>query len=374
MRVFDWYVFRNLALATVFITLTLTAVVFLTQSLRFLDLVMDSGASAGSFWLLTFLALPRFLEMIVPLSLMAATIFIYNRMTLDSELVVTRAVGFSPSVLARPAIVLALVVTLLLLSLTMWFTPRALANLEHTRQIIRTQVSMLLFREGVFNRIGNGFTVYIRERASDSELRGIMIHDSRPENKNPSTILAKRGVIVSGDSGNQVLVYDGSRQEYDAESHAVHRLNFDRYTIDLPEGAPMAQRWQEPNERTFFELLRPNMNNPDDVRYLREFYIEAHRRITTPLLAMTLCALACAVLLVGPVDRRGQGRRVAFIILAAVILQSLFLTVTNIARQSLWGVPLMYGLVLLPLGLSLAVLMDLPLWPGARKHAKAVAS
>ena len=116
------------------------------------------------------------------------------------------------------------------------------------------------------------------------------------------------------------------------------------------------------------------MNNPDDVRYSREFYLEAHRRITTPLLAMTLCALACAVLLVGPVDRRGQGRRVAFIILAAVILQSLFLTVTNIARQSLWGVPLMYGLVLLPLGLSLAVLMDLPLWPGARKHAKAVAS
>ena len=59
-------------------------VILLTQSLRFLELVIESGASSGSFWILTLLALPRFFEIIGPLSLMAATIFVYNRWSYDT--------------------------------------------------------------------------------------------------------------------------------------------------------------------------------------------------------------------------------------------------------------------------------------------------
>ena len=71
MYVFDRYVLRNLAMATGFIAVTLAAIVFLTQSLRFLELVIESGASGTSFWLLAFLALPRFLEIILPIALLA---------------------------------------------------------------------------------------------------------------------------------------------------------------------------------------------------------------------------------------------------------------------------------------------------------------
>jgi lipopolysaccharide export system permease protein len=81
------YIFKNLFLATVFIAVTLAAVIFLTQSLRFLELVINSGASGGAFWMLTMLALPRFFEIILPIALMAGIIFTYNRMTADSELV-----------------------------------------------------------------------------------------------------------------------------------------------------------------------------------------------------------------------------------------------------------------------------------------------
>ena len=102
MNIFDRYIFKNLVIATVFIAVTLAAVIFLTQSLRFLELVIESGASSGSFWVLTLLALPRFFEIILPLSLMAAVLFLYSRMTSDSELIVVRSVGYAPSTLARP--------------------------------------------------------------------------------------------------------------------------------------------------------------------------------------------------------------------------------------------------------------------------------
>ena len=355
MYVFDRYVLRNLAMATGFIAVTLAAIVFLTQSLRFLELVIESGASGTSFWLLAFLALPRFLEIILPIALLAGIIFIYNRMTIDSELVAIKAAGYSPMQLARPALMLAAVITLLLWSITMWVTPASLSSMQHLRQVIKTQFSALLFREGVFNQAGSGLTVYMRARTSEGELRGLMIHDTRNPEVNPSTIMAKRGVIVAQPEGEQVLVFDGSRQEYDPKKGTLHRLNFERYTIDLPASDPVRTRWREPEERTIFELvnLAPNDEARSDPKARYEFIVEIHRRIVAPLIALAYTFMACACLLTGPLERRGQGKKIAFAIASAVTLQALFLMTFSLARDSVIGLPLMYLLVAAPCFMAL---------------------
>ncbi|GJL85573.1 MAG: LPS export ABC transporter permease LptF [Micavibrio sp.] len=339
MKIFDFYLLRNLSVATIFIAVTLAVVIFLTQSLKFLELVINSGASSFSFWLLTMLALPRFFEIILPLALMAATVFIYNRMTMDSEIVVMRATGASPMSLAKPALVLAMVVTVLLWSITMWASPKSLSSMQQMRQAIKSQFSTLLFRENVFNSIIPGLTVYMRERTPSGEMRGLMIHDSREESRNPSTILAQRGVVVATDEGHQVLVYDGSRQEYDPKYDALHRLNFERYTIDLPDSAPVQQRWHKPGERTIFELISPDISNKRDLDNLRNFNIEIHRRISAPLLALVYTLIALNALLLGPMDRRGQGWRIALAIGAVVVIQGLFLAAYNVAHSVADTVP-----------------------------------
>ncbi|MCE7886795.1 MAG: LPS export ABC transporter permease LptF [Alphaproteobacteria bacterium PRO2] len=350
MYVFDRYVLRNLAMATGFIAVTLAAIVFLTQSLRFLELVIESGASGASFWLLAFLALPRFLEIILPIALLAGIIFIYNRMTIDSELVAIKAAGYSPLQLARPAIMLACVLTVMLWGITMWATPASLSSMQHLRQVIKTQFSALLFREGVFNQAGNGLTVYMRARTSEGELRGLMIHDTRNPDVNPSTVTAKRGVIVARPEGEQVLVFDGSRQEYDRKKGTLHRLNFERYTIDLPASDPVRTRWREPEERTIFELIYPAPNDEAraDPKARYEFIVEIHRRIVAPLIALAYTFMTCACLLTGPLDRRGQGRKIAFAIASAITLQALFLMVFSLARETVIGLPLMYFLIVAP--------------------------
>lgn len=357
MRIFDRYLFRNLLIATTLVAVTLALVIFLTQSLRFLELIMSAGASSRSFLVLTMLALPRFFEVILPIALMAGTVFVYNRMTMDSELTVMRALGMPPLGLARPALGLALGVTLFLWFMTMWVAPASLAGMQHMRQVIRAQYSTLLFREGVFNVVRPGLTVFVRDRAADGELRGLMIHDSRPENRTPVTILAKRGEIVATPEGQKVLVFDGSRQDVNPGTRALNRLDFERYSIDLPDGSgPVRQRWKEPDERTFIELLNPDPGNKRDQENLREFRLEIHRRIVGPLLAPAFTVLALAFLLLGPVDRRGQGRRIAACIAVTVVIQGLYLAAFNMSRQSDWGLFLMYMLVFLPLGAGIVLL------------------
>lgn len=349
MQLFDRYVFRNILIATVFTAVILAAVIFLTQSLRFLELVMEAGASSSTFWTLTFLALPRFFEIILPLALMGAVLFVYNRMTGDSELVVVRAMGFGPLRLAQPAIVLACLACGFLWFMTMYGAPKSLAMMQEKRQEVKAQFSTLIFREGVFNQVGRGLTVYARKREADGTLLGLMIHDGRESQPHPVTVLAKRGVIVAGDDGYEVLVYDGTRQEYDAQKQVLNRLNFERYTLDFPDSERQDARWQQPDERTVFELLNPDPENARDQESLRDFQIELHRRIVGPLLALAFVLISCASLLIGPVDRRGQLKRIIIAAALVVVIQGLYIASYNIARQNIFGLVLMYMLALLPI-------------------------
>jgi len=349
MQRFDSYLFKNLTIAIVFITFVLTAVVFLTQSLRFLELVVESGASSLSFWLMTSLALPRFFEIIVPLAAMAGTIFVYNRMSMDSEMVAIRSIGYSPYQIGRSALMLSLVLALFLYAISMFIAPSALSNMNKMRQVIKSQFSNVLFKEGVFNRVGNGLTLYIKEKNSAGEMAGLMIHDNRPENPNPSTVLAKRGIVLNDDGELQVVVYEGSRQEYDSARKVLQRLDFERYIIDLPQSEDIRERWREPNERTIVELFNPDRTNERDMESIRDFQVEVHKRLTNPLLAIAFTLIALTTLLIGPVDRRGQGRRIILAIVLSIIIQGGYISIYNIARNNDVGLVLMYVIPLLPI-------------------------
>lgn len=347
--VFDRYILKNLIIAAFFTAIVLVTIIVLAQSLRFLELIVNSGAPASSFWTLNMLALPRFLEIILPITGVASIIFVYHRMMIDSEISVVRAAGFSPLKLARPALTLAVLLSVILWAITLWLGPLSLNQLQLMRHMIKTQYSSLLLREGVFNAFGNGLMVYIHERGQNGELKGLLIHDSRDKGEVPSTIMAQRGAIVTQPEAQKVIVYDGARQQYLKDRDTLQTLNFDRYTLDLPESDTLEQRWREPDERTLSELLFPDPDNARDQDNLREFAIEIHRRISTPLLALAFAALATASLLLEPVDRRGHIRKIVIAVGMVVVFQSLYLTGFSIARHSDIGFLLMYGCIVLPL-------------------------
>ncbi len=353
---FDRYVFKNLGIATSFVAIILAAIILLTQSLKFLELIIESGASSLAFWSLAFMALPRFFEVILPIATMIGTIFIYQRMNSDSEITVMRAAGVSPFQLARPALILSILITILLLFISTWLAPTSLSNMNKMRQVIKTQYSTLIFREGIFNNLGDDLTVYIRNRNSNGELEGLIIHDSRPKNDVPSTILAKRGVIIARDNGSQVLVYNGSKQDINPRTGALNRLDFERYSIDLPQSGDARVRYKEANERTFWQLLSPDTTVERDVENRFEFLVEANRRIIGPFLTITYSAIALCFLILKPVSRRGRTGHISMAVIIAIILQSLYLSFYNIATSSLVGLIFLYLIVFFPLILSIFIL------------------
>lgn len=348
----DRYLLRNLAIAMLAVSGALSAVIWLTQSLRLVELVVEGGAGIGDFLRLALLAFPTFLSLVLPFGLLVATLFTYNRMMVDSEMVVMRAAGLGPMSLARPVLILATATSLLCFALTLYLGPAAQRHLAGLRQSVRSEFSAALLREGAFNEIGDKLTVYVRDRTQDGTLHDLLIHDARQEGV-ITTVVAARGTLTDADGQPRVLVFDGTQSRFMPASGKSEWLEFERYAVDLMSlRRNLSPRWVEPRERDLTQLLNPT-DDPMDQRYAGRIRAELHNRLASPFLALSFAIIALAALLPGEFSRRGRARQIATAGLAALLLQSAVLGVTNlIGKVPAMALPL-YILVLAPIPLGI---------------------
>src|SRR3981189_3386312 len=157
----DRYIFRQLFWALIAVTAGLTALIWLTQSLRFVELVVNRGLSLLGFMRLTGLLVPSFVAVSLPITTYVVIQFIYQRLAGDREVTVMRAAGLSPFSLARPALAVAMVAMVAGYLLNLVIVPGTLASFREFQWEIRNKVAAFLLQEGVFTSISDKLVVYV---------------------------------------------------------------------------------------------------------------------------------------------------------------------------------------------------------------------
>ena len=360
------YIFNQLFAAALFITLGLTLAIWLSQSLRWISYIVNQGLPTSTFFYFVGLLLPSFLGIILPIAAFCAVLFVYYMLVLDSEMMVMRAAGLSQLQLARPALILTGLVTLAVYSITLYFLPASYRAFKDLQYHIRSDYSAVLLQEGAFNSVSDGITVYVRERSSDGELRGILVHDSRDPEK-PVTMMAERGALVRSEQGPRVVMVNGNRQQVEQGGRRLSLLYFDRYTIEFSQFQGSSQaRGRGPRERFLPELFNASPNSGEPA-IRNEFIAEGHQRLASPLYVLAFVMIALAALLSGEHNRRGQLRRVVCAILCVAALEGLSLVLHDLASRSLHFVPAMYAAAVLSAAGAAFVLMRPPRRSGAAR-------
>ena len=351
------YIFRQLMMGLALVAVALLAVMWLTQSLRFIELIVNKGLSIFRFAQLTFLLMPSFLVIIIPISLFTVTLFTYNKLNSDRELVVMRSAGLSHWTLARPALNLAAVTALLGVFLSVWFIPWTVRSFHEMQWSIRNDITNILLQEGVFNKFGDGVTIYVRARSPAGELEGLLVHDRRNRDR-PVTLIAERGAMIHTDTGPRVLMINGNRQQVASGTGKMSVLYFDEYTLDFDtSGSGPGSRTRDAREMTMGELYHVHKTESDGNDY-RRAKVEIHQRLTSPLydLALPLVALAC--LLPTGFNRRGNGGQLGLAVALMVLIEAASIAASNLATANLGFVPLMYLAAVAPIFASIVVLRE----------------
>ncbi len=350
----DRYILRQSLSMMLFVTAALAAAVWLAQSLRLVDLIVNRGLSIELFLYLAALILPRFLEVVLPIGAFIAVLFVFHRLTAESELVVMRAAGLGPLALGRAVFVLAAIAFFILMSFSAYFTPASTRAFKDLQFEIRNRFVSALLQAGTFTTITDKLTIYIAGRDSRGQVTGLLINDDRNPQQ-PVTLLAERGAFADDGQGSRIIMVNGSRQSFNRITGKLSVLTFERYTLDLNslKGAP-DMRWRDAEERFLPDLFAPPPHL--DQRTRDSFLVEGNERIAIPLSVFSFVMIPLACLLPGEFSRRGQLRRVLLAIGLAFVFQALDLASKNLAGRHIAAIPLMYLIDLLPLGLGFGIL------------------
>lgn len=360
----DRYLIHQLTVALLAVTGGLVALIWLTQSLRFVETVVNRGLSIGVFLRLTGLLIPNFVAIILPITTFVVVQFIYQRLAGDRELTVMRAAGLSQLSLARPALAMSAIVMAACFLLNIWIVPASFSNFRQYQFEIRNRLAAFLLQEGVFNQVSDNLTVYVRTRQPDGTLRGILIDDGRQANSH-ATILAEQGRLIPGATAPRVLLLNGSRQEIDRQTGRLNVLTFAENTIDLTSDSKAdEQRFRDAGEMSLSELLNPPPGTVVFERDLGKFRVEAHRRLSAPFTVLSFAMIALVSVLSGAFRRHGGLLRPAVAILVVVGLLAVGLALLNLAARTPALIPFIWLHATLP-GLGCALYLFAPgLIPG----------
>ncbi len=371
MRRLDSYIFRQITGPFLFFVLVFTGVIWLTQSLRVIDTVVNNGQSARVFLEFTVLLLPLVLSIVLPVALFASVLYAINRLFTDSEITVMLASGLSGMSLLRAVTAFSLLVLVAVYAITLYLMPAAQREMRDRISEIRGDVAAAFVREGAFLSPITGVTIYLRETGRSGEMFGVFVQDER-DPEQVVTYTAERALLVRDSGHTRLIMFNGIAQSAAQPlAQDLSILRFERLSYDLTQFAePGAVRARKPSEMFLPELLAvtPEQAAP---RTLGDFRAEAHEVLSGPLYVIALPLLAVAFVISAGFRRQGFTGRILAAAVAGMGLRLAGLAAKSAVsgEPSLW--PIMYVPPILGVVVALWMLSGLR-WPLRRRKAGAV--
>jgi lipopolysaccharide export system permease protein len=290
------YIFRTTLGAFLVVLVSLTAVIWVTQALRDIDIITNQGQSILVFVGVTGLIIPLLVLVIAPIALLIAAAHVLNKMSNDSEIIVMNAAGMSPWILFRAFMAAAIVVSLLVAAISAYFAPKGLRMLRDWLTEVRANVVSNIVQPGRFTAIESGVTIHIRERRPNGQLAGIFLDDRRNPNER-ITVLSEIGELLDNSSGTYLVLQKGVVQRHEVGPHDPAMVVFDRYAFDLSQFAGGVQSVKYSiRERYLWQLMFPDPKDQFYIEQPGQFRAELHDRLMAPFYPLAVVVIAYAYL------------------------------------------------------------------------------
>ena len=359
----DRYVLSQLMMLFGFFSLVLVSVYWVNRAVRLFDQLIADGQSAWVFLEFTALSLPYVIWLVLPVSAFAATVYVTNRMTSESELVVLQATGFSPVRLARPALVFGLIITLLMTVLGHVLVPVSRAQLAIRSDEISGDLAARFLSPGNFINPAAGITVFIRDVTPAGELRDLFLSDSRTEGVQ-TIYTADRALLVKGDQGPKLVMFDGMAQMLRQPGKQLSTTRFADFAYDL--GAALTRtslRRPDPGELGSLELLT---SPPVELAALNitraQALNEIHNRLVQSLLAPIATLLGFVTLLTGTYSRFGIWRQIGLAVALLIFVKMVDNAAASAAQK---GAPAALNYLGVGVGMALVAVL---IWIAGRRR------
>lgn len=308
-RILDRYIFREIALTWLGVTMILLMILLTNQFARVLGDVAKGKLPKDAAFEVIALSAAQYLTVLVPIGLFLAVMLALGRLYRDSELPAMMACRVGPSGIYRPLMWLLLPLAAAVAWLSLEGTPRALTKIELISAEARREADLASIEPGRFTVVGPERAVIYGESVSAEGQMEKVFMERRVEGKGVEVVVARRGEqLDSDDPDTRLLVlHEGRRYE-----GIPGTLNF-RVVEFLEHGIPYrlpSLRPADPRPRAMsFSSLRAS----DELQHIAE----RQWRLSVPLSTVLLAFLAVPLARSRP--REGRYGRITIGLLVFII-------------------------------------------------------
>ena len=332
------------------VSISVITVLFLSQRIiQVMEGAVNRGVGFFHMGRLMIYILPTVLLIVFPIVTLFSILLGIGRMSSDNEITALKASGVGLFRLFPPVLIFAALAASMALYVSQTLSPEA----AHARRMLEWKIMRTRTDAAVTDRIFvdlvDDTTFYVREKADDGELRGIMAaREDRPDSgawKTRQFIFASSGRFVHDPDTleNELWLSEGTMVQEDRKSGREDYLIFEKARIRLGMEKESTNREERRHELDFYETVqllqsdKPLHKKPEVAREERmKIQLQFHERMAWPLGCLALCFWAVP-LGIQPV-RAGRSRS----IVVAVVLSAVFYYLMIIARfaaDSGWASP-----------------------------------
>jgi lipopolysaccharide export system permease protein len=288
--------FKYLSREVLVTMLTVTVVVLVISiGSRFSGYLNEAASGALSkdilFLLITY-RIPKFLELIIPISFFLSLMLVYGRMHVDSEMVVLEACGTSPARIILITLCLSLVVVSLNAVVALWLKPVSEARVQNLFASQRNLTEFDTLAPGRFQTLRSGKRVTYTEDFTDKgQLAKVFMNEYKETNfygaKDVITLVSETGETQVDENNNRFLVLnDGYRFSGKPGESNYQVIQFEEYG-QLIDKEVAAERAVKEGTKSTIELSRSN-----DVKDIAEFQWRISIILIIPVMALMAIPLS----------------------------------------------------------------------------------
>tara|TARA_B100000989_G_C19479494_1_gene444472 strand:- start:128 stop:1219 length:1092 start_codon:yes stop_codon:yes gene_type:complete len=332
------YIFKQTSKNVFVSTCVILSVIWLSQSFKSIKLIIEKGAHLFDFFTLSFFSLPSWLIIALPFGTFAGCMISYLKLQNDKEIVVMKSAGASPLKISKPALLVALVSSLILFITSHFILPKTYEKFKVYQNEIRNSDPGFTLKDNVFINVNKNQTIFIGKVTDSNDLEEIFIQD-KSNNLYLVEYFSRSGYLYIDDTINLKL-FKGTRVSTDKKGRSTI-LNFDNYNIKVKkdDNKSVNKRIVEYNEYSFFELLKKADKKLENYGKL---LAEAHSRNTIIFMPIVFTLIVMLTIINDNYSRLLTKYKKTFAIGLIVIIQSLVIILKNAVHRDISLLPIMY--------------------------------
>jgi lipopolysaccharide export system permease protein len=312
------------------VTVVLLVILLSNQLARVLSQAAANEFPQGVVFALIGLTSAGYLQVVVPIGFFLAIMLALGRLYHESEMAALQSCGVGPVRLYWPIGLLGAFVATLLLWLSLWAIPQAMARAQEIRASAYRDAQLGMLEPGRFRTFGNGSVVFYAERVDENGiLHNVHVFVDRAAQGQANSVEGEMEVWVAtraeqrgaGRPEQLFVMYEGEMYQGVPGGGQFRIMQFSEAGFPISV-APSVSTASKADMKPTSALLRS-----DDLRDRAEL----QSRLSSPVLALVLMVLAVPLARLRP--RQGRFGRIGIAILAYFIY-SLLLDASRVWVES----------------------------------------